>query len=208
MKSYNLKIIELILLFIILPISFTLNYSPILKLAFGLIGFIYILYVLFKIERISIKISKDLNWTKFWKNTLLKFIFIAIFTSLYVWFTSRESFFSVVINKPKMWVLILLFYSIFSVFPQELIYRTFFFKRYKSIIKNEKVFIFMNAVLFSIAHLLFKNTLVLILTFIGGLLFAFSYKKTNSTLLVSIEHALFGCWLFTVGMGSMLGFPS
>ena len=208
MKSYNLKIIELILLFIILPISFTLNYSPILKLAFGLIGFIYILYVLFKIERISIKISKDLNWTKFWKNTLIKFIFIAIFTSLYVWFTSRESFFSVVINKPKMWVLILLFYSIFSVFPQELIYRTFFFKRYKSIIKNEKVFIFMNAVLFSIAHLLFKNTLVLILTFIGGLLFAFSYKKTNSTLLVSIEHALFGCWLFTAGMGSMLGFPS
>ena len=208
MKSYNLKIIELILLFIILPISFTLNYSPILKLAFGFIGFIYILYVLFKTERISIKISKDLNWTKFWKNTLLKFIFIAIFTSLYVWFTSRESFFSVVINKPKMWVLILLFYSIFSVFPQELIYRTFFFKRYKSIIKNEKVFIFMNAVLFSIAHLLFKNTLVLILTFIGGLLFAFSYKKNNSTLLVSIEHALFGCWLFTVGMGSMLGFPS
>jgi len=27
-------------------------------------------------------------------------------------------------------------------------------------------------------------------------------------LLVSIEHAIYGCWLFTVGMGSMLGFPS
>jgi hypothetical protein len=48
----------------------------------------------------------------------------------------------------------------------------------------------------------------MILTFIGGILFAFTFKKTKSTLLVSIEHAIYGCWLFTVGMGEMLGFPS
>ena len=208
MKSNSFKITELILIFLITPISFTLNYSPILKLIIGFIGFAYVLYILLKVERISVKINTHINWKNFWKNTLLKLILIIIFTSIYVWFTSRSSFFSVVINKPKMWILILLFYSIFSVFPQELIYRTFFFKRYQNIIKNEKMFIFMNAILFSLAHLLFKNTLVLVLTFIGGLLFAFSYKKTESTLLVSIEHAIFGCWLFTVGMGSMLGFPS
>jgi membrane protease YdiL (CAAX protease family) len=62
--------------------------------------------------------------------------------------------------------------------------------------------------LFSLAHIFFKSSLVLILTFIGGILFAITYKKTNSTLLVSIEHAIFGCWLFTVGMGTLLGFPS
>lgn len=48
----------------------------------------------------------------------------------------------------------------------------------------------------------------MILTFIGGLLFALTFKKTKSTLLVSIEHAIYGSWLFTVGMGEMLGFPS
>jgi membrane protease YdiL (CAAX protease family) len=64
-----------------------------------------------------------------------------------------------------------------------------------------------NAIVFSLAHIFFKNTLVLVLTFIGGLLFAYTFVKTKSTTLVSIEHALYGNWLFTVGMGEMLAFP-
>ena len=111
------------------------------------------------------------------------------------------------LNKPIKWLVLLFVYSFFSVYPQELVYRTFFFKRYDGLFKNEALFIFVNAILFSLAHLFFGSTLVLILTFLGGFLFAYTYKKTQSTLLVSIEHALYGCWLFTVGMGEMLGFP-
>lgn len=48
----------------------------------------------------------------------------------------------------------------------------------------------------------------MVLTFVGGLLFAFTFQKTKSTLLVTVEHAIYGSWLFTVGMGNMLGFPS
>jgi uncharacterized protein len=68
--------------------------------------------------------------------------------------------------------------------------------------------IFINAIVFCLAHLFFKNTLVLALTFIGGLLFGMTFYKSKSTLFVTIEHAIYGCWLFTVGMGNMLGFPS
>jgi membrane protease YdiL (CAAX protease family) len=53
-----------------------------------------------------------------------------------------------------------------------------------------------------------KNSLVMLLTFLGGILFAITFHKTRSTLLVSIEHAIYGIWLFTVGMGEMLAFPS
>jgi membrane protease YdiL (CAAX protease family) len=67
--------------------------------------------------------------------------------------------------------------------------------------------VFINGVLFSLAHLFFRNTLVSVLTFLGGLLFALTFLKYKSTLLVSIEHALYGNWLFTVGMGQMLAFP-
>ncbi len=67
---------------------------------------------------------------------------------------------------------------------------------------------FINAIVFSLGHIFFKNTLVMILTFVGGLLFAFTFQKTRSTLLVTVEHAIYGSWLFTVGMGDMLGFPS
>ncbi|MDX6747434.1 CPBP family intramembrane glutamic endopeptidase [Polaribacter sp. PL03] len=174
----------------------------------GVSGFIYITYILFKVEKIKVRIEKNINWPAFWISTLIKLLIIATITTFFVWYTDNENLFSVMLNKPKLWVIILLFYSLFSVYPQELLYRTFFFKRYKELFKNERLFIFINALLFSLAHLFFKNTLVILFTFIGGVLFAITFKKTKSTFLVSIEHSIYGCWLFTVGMGNMLGFPS
>ncbi len=129
-------------------------------------------------------------------------------TSLFVWLTDSQSLFNVLLNKPKLWLFILFVYSFFSVYPQEIIYRTFYFERYKALFKNDSLFIFVNAIIFSLGHIFFKNSLVIILTFLGGLLFAITYIKTKSTLLVSIEHAVYGCWLFTIGMGGMLGFPA
>jgi membrane protease YdiL (CAAX protease family) len=208
MHSTRYKSLELLIIFVLIPLSFAFSYAPLLKLVIGVLGFSYIIFVLFKIEKIKIKIEKNVNWMAFWKSILIKFLIIAIITTLYVWFTDAKNLFTVLLNKPKLWVLILLFYSLFSVYPQELLYRTFFFKRYTSLCKNDNFFIFINALLFSLAHLFFKNTLVLLLTFIGGILFAITFKKTKSTLLVSIEHSIYGCWLFTVGMGNMLGFPS
>jgi membrane protease YdiL (CAAX protease family) len=208
MQATRYKFLELLIIFVFIPISFVFNYAPILKFVIGLLGFTYITFVLFKVEKIKVHIEKNINWQFFWKSTIIKLLIIAFITALFVWFTDKESLFVVLLNKPKLWLLILLFYSLFSVYPQELLYRTFFFKRYKILFKNEYVFIFINALLFSLAHLFFKNTLVLMLTFVGGVLFAFTFKKTKSTLLVSIEHSIYGCWFFTVGMGNMLGFPS
>jgi len=208
MQSTRYKSLELLIIFVLIPVSFALNYTPLLKLIIGVLGFTYIIYVLFKIEKNKIRIEKNINWAAFWKLSLIKLLIIIVITSLFVWFTDAKSLFVVMLNKPKLWMLILFFYSLFSVYPQELLYRTFFFQRYENLFKNEKIFILINALLFSLAHLFFKNTLVLLLTFIGGILFAITFKKTKSTILVSIEHSIYGCWLFTVGMGDMLGFPS
>ena len=152
--------------------------------------------------------SSNLKWRVFWRQTLLKLLVISMVTVLYMVFVDADNLFVVVLNKPMLWVAILFIYSVFSVYPQELIFRTFFFKRYESLYSSPGLVIFINAILFSMAHLLFKNTLVLFLTFCGGLLFAWTFMRTRSTILVTIEHAIYGCWLFTVGMGSMLGFPS
>ncbi len=208
MKSTVYKSIELFVIFVLVPVSFTINYSPLIKGVIGLIGFIYVIFVLLKVEKLKFKIAKNLNWKQFWKTTLFKLSIIIVVTTLFVWLTNKTSLFVVLLNKPKLWVFILFVYTFLSVYPQELIYRTFFFERYKGMLKSDNLFLFVNAILFSLAHLLFKNTLVIVLTFLGGLLFALTYRRTSSTLLVSIEHAIYGCWLFTVGMGEMLGFPS
>ena len=208
MQTIPYKLLEFFLLFVVTPISMALSFLIWIKLAIGLIGFVYVIFVLLKIDKNKFSISKNINWNVFWKQTLVKLIGIIIITTLFVWFTNKEELFNVLLNKPKLWIFILFIYSLFSVYPQEIIYRTFFFQRYSIIFRNQKLMIFINAIVFSLAHIFFRNTLVMILTFLGGLLFAITFIKTRSTLLVTIEHAIYGSWLFTVGMGSMLGFPS
>ncbi len=207
MQTTNYRLFELILLFVGIPISFVLEFPIWIKMIIGVLGFGYVVFVLLRIEKNQFKIYDHLNWKQFWKQTLLKLVGIAIVTTIYMWIFDSSNLYSVIRNKPMLWVVILFIYSLFSVYPQELIYRTFFFQRYEALFKSEVLFILINAALFSLAHIFFKNTLVMFLTFIGGILFALTFKKTKSTLLVAIEHAIYGCWLFTVGMGEMLGFP-
>jgi uncharacterized protein len=208
MQTHIYKYTEFFIIFVLLPVSFTLDYLIWIKLIIGFLGFLYVIFVLLKIEGNTFKIAENLNWNQFWKATTVKLFAIIMVTTLFVWFTDKESLFNVLLNQPFKWFVVLFIYSVFSVYPQELIYRTLYFQRYKDLFKNENLFIFLNAIVFSLAHLFFRNTLVLLFTFLGGLLFALTYQKTKSTLLVSIEHAIYGCWLFTVGMGDMLGFPS
>lgn len=208
MKLNTYKLVEFFIIFILIPVSFALQYPIWIKFAIGGLGFIYVIYVLLQVEKNKFKLAEKLNWKRFWKETFIKLIIIAFLTSVFVWFTDKTLLFEVLINKPLLWVFILFVYSVFSVYPQELIYRTLYFQRYHNLFQNKAFFIFLNAVVFSLAHTMFRNPLVHIITFVGGILFAITYNRTKSTILVSIEHAIYGSWLFTVGMGSMLGFPN
>ena len=118
-----------------------------------------------------------------------------------------EKLFIVVKTNLWFWLMLSAFYSIFSVYPQEFLYRSFFFARYRNVVKNPTWFIAINAIVFSLAHVGFKNPLVLGITFLGGIVFAITYSKTKSLLFTSVEHAIYGAWLFTVGAGEMLAFP-
>jgi membrane protease YdiL (CAAX protease family) len=206
-KTTKYLVTELFLLFILLPTSLAIDYNIWVKVGFIVTGFLYILFVLKRVEKISFKPKKGINWKSFCKRTLITFLIIAVVTTAYVIYKDISLLFFVPRTNIPLFLIILLVYALFSVWPQELIYRTFFFKRYSSLFVNKKLLVLVNAIVFSLAHILFKNTLVLILTFIGGLIFAISYLKFKSTMLVSIEHALYGNWLFTVGMGQMLAFP-
>lgn len=208
MKTFYYKCIEFFVLFVVLPISFVVGTSQIVKMATGIIGFLYVVYVLLVVEGEKFRIAKNLKWILFWRDTLLKFSVIIALTTIFVNITDKEALFYVVLNKPKLWVSIIFVYTILSVYPQEIIFRTFFFKRYARFFRDKRLLILVNAILFSLAHLFYGNNFVLLITFLGGLLFAWTYVETKSTIMVSIEHAIYGCWLFTVGMGEMLGFPT
>lgn len=114
---------------------------------------------------------------------------------------SPDSFLGLPRERPRLWVAIMLFYPLLSVYPQELIFRAFFFHRYAPILRTQGRLIIVNALAFGLAHALFLNGIAIGMTVIGGALFAWTYSRTRSIPLVSLEHALYGCFVFTVGLG-------
>ena len=206
MLQKRILLVEFLVLYVLVPLSLLLPYDFKIKVGSILIAFSYLIYTLFTKTNISFKI-KRIAWKKFLLSTFIKLFIIAIVTTAYVYIMDETKLFCVPRTDLKLLGIILLVYTFLSVWPQEVIYRTFFFERYGAFFKSERTLIFVNAVIFALAHIFLQNTLVTILTFIGGILFAYTFEKTKSTTLVSIEHALYGNWLFIVGMGEMLAFP-
>lgn len=128
----------------------------------------------------------------------------AIVYIFFTWLFRPESLFYLPKTNTGLWLLIMLAYPIFSVLPQGIIYRVFFFYRYQSLFPNPLILIVFAAFFFSFAHIFFDNIFALVFTFLGGLLFAYRYFKTQSWLLSSLEHALYGNLFFTIGLGEFL----
>ena len=61
--------------------------------------------------------------------------------------------------------------------------------------------IIMCAMVFCFAHIFVINWIAPLLGIFGGYIFASTYKKTKSLLIVSIEHALYGNTIFFLGLG-------
>jgi len=205
MEKLNLKI-EFLWLFLILPVSFLFAYPVVLKIIFTVVSFGFVVVYLWKNKVFNFKVQSHF-WKSFLKTTAVRFLVIAFVITTFTYVYYNELLFKVLLVNPKLWVLILFVYCFFSVTFQELLYRTFFFKRYQVLFPNKKVIILVNALVFSLAHIFLKSSLVLVLTFVGGVLFSLTYFKSKSTTLVCIEHAIYGIWLFTAGLGQLLAFP-
>jgi membrane protease YdiL (CAAX protease family) len=91
---------------------------------------------------------------------------------------------------------------VLSALPQEFIFCSFFFERYKAFFGEGRGMIVASAVVFAYAHCLYLNPVAPTLSLLGGLIFASTYRKTKSLALVTIEHGLYGNALFLIGLGT------
>ncbi|WP_082005611.1 CPBP family intramembrane glutamic endopeptidase [Halocynthiibacter namhaensis] len=112
-----------------------------------------------------------------------------------------DRLFAMLIYRPDVMLMIAVFYPLVSALPQELIFRVLFFRRYKPVIPSGAAAIWLNAALFSLAHLMYWSWIVAVMTFIGGLIFAWAYKTRESLPLAIILHSVAGVVLFAFGMG-------
>ena len=98
-----------------------------------------------------------------------------------------------------IWV-IALFYPFVSALPQEIVFRPLFFRRYGALFSGGGLWI--NAAVFSLAHLMYWSWVVAVMTFFGGLLFAWSYERRGNFPEAVVAHSVAGVVLFAVGMGT------
>jgi membrane protease YdiL (CAAX protease family) len=112
-----------------------------------------------------------------------------------------ESWLGLARRSPIIWLLVMVLYPLLSVYPQELIYRAFLFHRYRPLLRTEAMLTWASALSFAWMHIIYGNAVALLLSGCGGFLFATTYRRSGSLLLASFQHALYGCLIFTIGLG-------
>lgn len=121
--------------------------------------------------------------------------------ALLTWEISQHTFLQLPLHNPRFWLVIMALYPLLSVWPQEIIYRAFLNKRYAPLFGKGAGFVLASAAAFAFMHIIFLNFIAVALTFCGGLMMARTYTSSRSLALTCVEHALYGCFVFTIGLG-------
>jgi membrane protease YdiL (CAAX protease family) len=113
-----------------------------------------------------------------------------------------ERLFELPRENPTIWVFVMVFYPLLSVYPQELIFAGFLFHRYRPVFGSGAGFVVASAAAFGFVHIIYGHWLSVVLTTFLGAVLAHRYAKTRSLAVVWLEHALYGLLAFSVGLGS------
>ena len=139
-----------------------------------------------------------------WRRSLLRIVVFFVVGGVAVLYLAGRSgvdLFSFPRERSFLWLLVVLLYPLLSALPQEVIFRLFLFHRYRSLFPDPLLMMLVSAGVFALAHLQLGNLLALGLPFLGGLLFAHTFGTTRSLPMVTLEHGLWGDWLFSLGLG-------
>jgi membrane protease YdiL (CAAX protease family) len=132
---------------------------------------------------------------------IARFALAAVLLGLFVMVFEPERLLDYPKRSPVPWLAFILLYPVLSAVPQGIVFRAFIFHRYRDLFGNGWAMIAASALVFCYAHIIYRNPVALILTLGGGLIFAHSYAKSRSLFFSSMEHGLYGNFIFTIGLG-------
>lgn len=152
----------------------------------------------------------NFRWIELWHfpvkwRTVIKHLVIAFIVSLFmiawVYLFDRGNLFNLPAGNWRVWIVLSTLYPVFSASVQEIIFRTFIFRRYERVLGNQQTIILISAIAFSFAHIFYFHFVSLLLTFVLGLYLSWLYARFRSVLFTAFLHSLYGNMIFTIGMG-------
>jgi uncharacterized protein len=193
--------LEIFLLYVVPPIFVLVGVLP--KVTVIPILWLLTFYAWWQIRHSDIALLR-LNFTRDdLRRVFLRFGIFFLLMLGFILLYRPELFLHLPRTKPYYWLAIFLLYPILSAYTQELLFRSFFFERFKALYAQHPYLLAsVNVLLFSYVHIVFENWIAMVFTLVGGVLFAHTYLTTRSTTLVTIEHALYGNALYTLGYGN------
>ncbi len=194
--------IEFLIIFFLIPLVvilinlFISNQKVFVFLPLFLVFFLS-LYLLKKTPSFSFNsLKKKIDWKFFF---LISLVFV-ISGFFYTMILDRNLLFNLPKNYFFLWVAVMIFYPIFSVIPQEIIFRVLFFERYSCLFKNQFLYLILNSIIFAYIHLVFQNFHAFFITLITSPVFAHAYvNKSFKTCFLT--HTIGGQLVFTYGLG-------
>ena len=163
------------------------------------------LYVLLKDKSFDQNsLTRYRNFRHWFSRILAFFVVNATLLGAYTWYFHEAEFLRLPQEQPTLWLTVMVFYPVFSAYPQEIVFRAWIFHRYRCLFKNEMALIVVSALVFGFAHLFFGNWIAIILSTLGGFVFAQTFARSKSVFFSAIEHGLWGNFLFTIGLGAYL----
>ena len=189
---------ELFFIYLFLPLFILIFQSKILIFTVLYLVFIFTFLKLRKDKSFKSKVlSKKINWR-------ISFIFFLVFLILgyfYVLFYDPNILLSFPKDKFQLWVMVMFIYLFLSVIPQEIIYRVYFYHRYKKLFNgNLLILTLLNLFFFSFAHIVFNNPHAILITAFASPIFSYLYIKESFFTCVLV-HSLGGQIIFTLGLG-------
>jgi membrane protease YdiL (CAAX protease family) len=124
------------------------------------------------------------------------------------WFFAPSRFLDLPRRRPGRWFATVAGYAVFLAYPQELIFRGFFFQRYADWFPAPWWLAGASALAFAVVFGLWRGRLAAVAGLVGGCALAYTYSQSQSLALVSLEHAGYGAAWITFGMSEVFELPS
>ncbi len=198
--SHVYTVVELLLFFVFVPFIANRYLEGWLKVL-PLIAIAIFFFVLLRLDSgFEKKNLYKLNKPVF-KKSVPRLVIVSVLLMWFTWWIFPDLLLYYPKENFESYLITFFLYPIASVIPQEIIYRVYFFHRYKTIIPERFLLMLSNAIIFGLTHWIYANWVAPIATFLVSWIFIYTYLKSKSLLNVSLEHYFYGLIMFTIGFG-------